>query len=141
MRLALLLAASAASLYAQLAAPNDSGVSIGHIHLMCADPEEQKKLWVGMLGAEVTHAGSLELLRLPGVYIIAGKARTPGEGSEGSAVPHFGFLVKSYPEMKAKLTAAKLEFSTDNPANKQVTARFPDKVLVEFTEDASITEP
>lgn len=141
MRLALIFAASAASLCAQLAAPNESGVSIGHIHLMAADPEEQKKLWVGVLGAEVVHAGTLELLKLPGVFVIAGKARTPGEGSDGSAVAHFGFLVKSYPEMKAKLTAAKVEFATDNPTNKQIMARFPDKVLVEFTEDASIATP
>ena len=39
MRWIFLLAISAASLFAQLAAPNDSGVSLGHIHLMVADPE------------------------------------------------------------------------------------------------------
>src|SRR5580704_296559 len=54
MRWLFLFAALAAPLSAQLAAPNDSGVSLGHIHLMVADPEEQKKLWVGVLGAEVT---------------------------------------------------------------------------------------
>jgi catechol 2,3-dioxygenase-like lactoylglutathione lyase family enzyme len=141
MRFALLFAGMAASLYAQLAAPNASGVSIGHIHLMVADQDAQKKLWVGMLGAEVTHAGTLELLKLPGVFLIVGKARNPVEGSEGSAIHHFGFLVKSYADIHAKLTAAGIEFFTDNPTNKQVTARFPDKVLVEFTEDASMTGP
>jgi len=141
MRLALLLAASAASLCAQLAAPNESGVSIGHIHLMSADPEAQKKLWVGVLGAEVTHAGSLELLKLPGVFVIAGKARAAVEGSDGSAVPHFGFLMKSYTEMHAKLSAAGVQFFSDTPNNKQFMAIFPDKVLVEFTEDATLKVP
>ena len=141
MRLALLFAVSAASLCAQLAAPNESGVSIGHIHLYSADPEAQKKFWVSVLGAEVTHAGTLELLRLPGVFIIAGKARAAVEGTDGSAVPHIGFLVKSYPEMKAKLSAAGLQFSSDNPTTKQVMAILPDKVIVEFTEDATLKMP
>ena len=61
MRWIFLLAASAASMFAQLAAPNDRGIALGHIHLMVADPEAQKKLWVGVLGAEVTHAGTLEM--------------------------------------------------------------------------------
>ena len=106
MRLAFLFAVTAAGLCAQLAAPNESGVSIGHIHLMSADPEAQKKFWVGVLGAEVTHAGALELLKMPGVFIVAGKARAAVEGSEGSSVHHIGFLVKSYADMKAKLSAA-----------------------------------
>ena len=142
MRWLLLFAASAASLSAQLPAPNDSGVSMGHIHLMVADPEAQKKLWVGLLGAEVTHTGSLELLKLPGIFIVAGKARTPPtEWSEGSTVNHIGFLVKSYADMKAKLTAANLELATDNANTKQIMVNFPDKVRVEFTEDATLQVP
>ena len=141
MRLALVFAAAAASLCAQLAAPNDKGVSIGHIHLMAADPEAQKKLWVGVLGAEVTHAGTLELLRLPGVFIIAGRARAAVEGSDGSAIHHFGFLVKSYADTRAKLSAAGVEFASDNAKTKQLMARFPDQVLVEFTEDATLATP
>ena len=142
MRWIFLLAASAASLFAQLAAPNESGVALGHIHLMVADPEAQKKLWVGVLGAEVTHAGTLEMLKLPGIFVIVGKARTPPtEGSEGSMVNHFGFLVKSYAETKAKLSAAGLDFATDNAATHQLMVNFPDKVKVEFTEDASLKVP
>jgi catechol 2,3-dioxygenase-like lactoylglutathione lyase family enzyme len=143
MRWLFLFAISAASLLAQLPSPNDSGVSMGHLHLMVADPEAQKKLWVGLLGAEVTHAGSLELLKLPGIFVVVGKARTPPtEGTDGSIVNHVGFLVKSYTEMKAKLTAAGLtEGATDNADLKQITVNFPDKVRVEFTEDASLQVP
>jgi len=133
-----LLAAAAAPLFAQLPAPNDAGISLGHVHLMVTDPEEHKKLWVGLLGAEVTHAGTLEMFKLPGIFIIAGKARGPVEGSDGSTVDHFGFLVPSYADMKARLTALNLTFAQDNPANKQVTVNFPDKVKVEFTEDPGV---
>jgi catechol 2,3-dioxygenase-like lactoylglutathione lyase family enzyme len=142
MHRALLFAASAAALFAQLPSPNESGVSMGHIHLMVADPEPQKKIWVELLGAEVTHAGSLEMLRLPGIYIIVGKARTPPtEGSVGSTVNHFGFLVKSYADMKAKLATSGLTIVSDNAATKQIMVDFPDKVRVELTEDASIPVP
>jgi len=141
-RLLLALAVYSAPVLAQLSAPNDSGVSIGHIHLVVSDPEAQKKLWVDALGAEVTHAGSLELLKLPGVFVIATKARTPPtEGSEGSTVNHIGFLVKSYQEVKTKLAAANVTFATDNVNNKQLMARFPEKINVEFTEDATLKVP
>ncbi len=128
--------------FAQLPAPNEAGVSMGHVHLMVADPEVHKKLWTELLGAEVVHAGSLEMLKLPGIFVIAGKARTPAaEGSEGSTVNHFGFLVKSYEEMKAKVSAANLTLAMDNPKTKQIIAYFPDKVRVELTEDPTVNGP
>src|SRR6266849_5572876 len=139
MRWILLFTATAASLFGQVAT---GPVAIGHLHLIVADPEEQKKLWVGLLGAEVIKVGSLETLKLPGVFMIVGKARTPpAEGSEGSTVNHIGFLVKSYAEIKAKLTALNLTFAMDNVNSKQLIVRFPDKVNVEFTEDAALKTP
>jgi catechol 2,3-dioxygenase-like lactoylglutathione lyase family enzyme len=140
---ALGLMASAGPLLAQLASPNDRGVALGHIHLMVEDPEVQKKLWVGVLGAEVVHAGTLEMWKLPGIFVIAGKARTaptagPINGTVGSTVNHFGFLVKSYGEMKLRLVAAGLTFATDNATTKQLMVDFPDGVRVEFTEDAAM---
>ena len=38
--------------FAQLAAPNESGISIGHIHLYSKDPDAQKKIWTEALGAQ-----------------------------------------------------------------------------------------
>jgi catechol 2,3-dioxygenase-like lactoylglutathione lyase family enzyme len=142
MRSLILLAASFASLFAQTAAPNDAGVSIGHIHLIVADPDAQKKLWVGILGAEVTNAGVLEMLKLPGAFVVIQKARTaPTEGSDGSTVNHFGFLVKDSAGIKAKLSAAGVTFPVDRPEQKQFIAEFPEKVRVEFTEDPTLKVP
>src|SRR5678809_1618105 len=93
-------------LSAQLGAPNATGVSIGHVHLTVRNPEEHKKIWL-LLGAQVTNAGSLELLKFPGVFVILTKGE-PAGGSEGSTVNHFGFMVRSVDEVKAKLTAAGL---------------------------------
>jgi catechol 2,3-dioxygenase-like lactoylglutathione lyase family enzyme len=135
----LILAVSASALFAQLPAPNQNGVSFGHVHLLVADPEAQKKIWVEALGAEVTHTGTLELLRLPGIYIIVGKARTaPTEGTDGSTVNHFGFAVKDLAAVKAKLDALHVESASVNGNVKQIMAKFPEKVTVELTEDTAL---
>ncbi|HEX6893808.1 MAG TPA: VOC family protein [Bryobacteraceae bacterium] len=146
MRWLILLAASAAVTYSQTAPPNDTGVSIGHIHLVVDDPAAQKKLWVDVLGAQVTHAGTLEMFKLPGVFVVVQAARrgpnASEEGSDGSTVNHFGFLVKSYSETKAKLTSAGVTaFPVDRPEQHQFIAEFPDKVRVEFTEDSALKTP
>src|SRR5262245_65501561 len=90
--------------FAQLTSPNDSGVAIGHIHLFSKDPDAQKKIWVEALGAQVTKTGTLELLRLPGVYITINKAE-PSAGSVGSSADHVGFSVRDLTDIKAKLAA------------------------------------
>ena len=80
--------------FAQLAAPNDTGVTIGHIHLLSKDPDAQKKIWVEALGAQVTKTGTLEMLKLPGVFIIINRAE-PSAGSVGSTADHLGLDRKS----------------------------------------------
>ena len=136
-------------LFAQLRPPNESGVSIGHVHLTVRSPEAHKKLWVDMLGAQVTHSGSLELLRLPGIFIVLQEGE-PTAGSAGSSVNHIGLWIKDHTDIKAKVTAASLEISSNNydalkcaaapgtPAC-QMTVVFPDGVRVEFTEDKTLS--
>jgi len=134
------LALSACAAFAQLPAPNQSGVSLGHLHLMVADPDAQKKIWVEALGAEATHTGTLEMLRLPGIFIIVGKARTaPTEGTDGSTVNHVGFAVKDLAAVKAKLDALHVEYTSSNGNAKQIMAKFPEKVTVELTEDSALS--
>jgi len=115
---------------------------MGHIHMLVPDPEIHKKLWVGVLGAEVTHAGTLEMWKLPGIFLIVGKARTPPTaGTDGSIVNHFGVAVPSYAAIKAKMTELGIETVTDIAANRQIIVNFPDKVSVEFIEDATLKVP
>jgi catechol 2,3-dioxygenase-like lactoylglutathione lyase family enzyme len=142
MRSLFLLAAAAAPIFAQLPAPNEAGVSMGHIHMMVPDPEVHKKLWVGALGAQVVRAGSLEMLKIPGMFLVIGTSRTPPSGgSDGSTVNHFGVLVPSYPAIKTKMKELGLEFALDNETNRQVIVKFPDNVLVEFSEDLNLKVP
>jgi len=62
---------------------------MGHIHLVVADPEAQRKIWMDALGAQEEKAGALDLLKLPGIFIIVSKGM-PNGGSNGSSVNHIG---------------------------------------------------
>jgi hypothetical protein len=136
------------SALAQAPAPNKSGVSVSFVHLIVRNPEEHKKLWVDMLGAQVTSSGSLELIKIPGLFITLEKGEPTGP-SNGGAVNHVGLWIKDYPTVKAKVTAAALTIISDpykaegcasapgTPAC-QMTVAFPDGVGVEFTEDKQL---
>jgi len=129
---------SAAPLRAQLPAPNAAGVSAGHTHLMVRDPEVHKKIWVDVLGAQVVNSRALELLKLPGIFLVLGRAER-AEGSEGSTVDHFAFRVKDLPAIKAKLTAAGVPVVREAPA--EIVAVFPDKITVEFYAAPTLSVP
>lgn len=139
MRKQIILATSVLFLFAQLPAfaqlttPNDNGVAIGHIHLLSKDPEAQKKIWVEALGAQVTKAGTLELLRLPGVFIIINNA-DPSAGSAGSTADHIGFSVRDLAAMKAKLAALNVE--VQGPF-----VLMPDGLRLELLEEKAQTSP
>jgi len=129
---------SAVPLRAQLPAPNAAGVTAGHMHLMVRDPAAHKKIWVDVLGAEVVKAGSLELLKLPGIFVIVGKGE-PAEGSEGSTADHFSFRTKDLAAMSAKLKAAGIPLTRDDAM--EIVAILPDKVKVEFYPAPTLAVP
>jgi len=133
-----LFVVSAGPLRAQLPAPNAAGVSAGHTHLMVRDPEAHKKIWVDLLGAQVVNSRALELLKLPGIFLVLGKAER-AEGSEGSTVDHFAFRAKDLPAIRAKLMAAGVSLVTDTPA--EIVAIFPDKIKVEFYAAPTLSVP
>ena len=108
------------------------------MHMMVRDPEAHKKIWVEVLGAQVVKSGSLELLKLPGIFLVLGKAER-AEGSEGSTVDHFAFRAKDLPAIGAKLKAAGLPLTRDEAA--EIVAIFPDKVKVEFYAAPTISVP
>src|SRR6266478_2873042 len=119
--------------FAQLTTPNETGITIGHIHLLSKDPDLHKKIWIEALGALPTKTGTLEMLRLPGVFIIINKA-DPSAGSVGSTVDHFGLSIKDVNDTKAKLAAL----------NVQVQGPFvamPDGLRLELLEDKNQTLP
>ena len=123
--------------YAQLAMPNEAGLTYGHVHLNVSDVEFYKQVWVEHFGGVVTQKGSLVAVRLPG-FLVALSAREPTGGSVGSVLHHFGFKVRNMEKFLAKWRAAGYsvdsEFTgAEGQPNAYVT--IPDGVLVELQED------
>jgi hypothetical protein len=81
----------AGATWAQLAAPNDAGVTMGHVHLVAQDVDAAKKFWLAM-GATPVKLGANEAFKFPGVLILVRKGDPTG-GSVGSIVNHIGFYV------------------------------------------------
>jgi catechol 2,3-dioxygenase-like lactoylglutathione lyase family enzyme len=131
MRLMTLLALSAASMFAQVAPPNAAGVSFGHIHLTVADPKATQKTWADMFGGEIMTAGTLNMVKIPGIFIIVSQAM-PSGGTVGSVVDHIGIEVKDYPAMAAGLMWQELT------PNVQAFLSMPDDVRVEIMENKDL---
>jgi catechol 2,3-dioxygenase-like lactoylglutathione lyase family enzyme len=120
---------SVAPVRAQLPEANAAGVSAGHLHMMVREPAAHKKIWVDLFGAQVVTSGSLELLKLPGIFLVLSQGER-AEGSVGSTLDHFAFRVKDLAGTSARLKAAGITLARDD--SLEIVATFPDKVKVEF---------
>src|SRR5690349_13837886 len=99
---------SAATAAAQLAAPNQSGVAMGHLHYRVRDVEANKRFW-SALGGRPLKIGETEALRFPDVFVFLTRGESSG-GTEGSVVNHVAFRVPSLAAVEAAgLTVQRLE--------------------------------
>jgi catechol 2,3-dioxygenase-like lactoylglutathione lyase family enzyme len=120
--------------FAQLTPANESGVTIGHIHLFVPDPEAHRKLWTGLFGAQVDKTGALEVLKLPGIDLLISKGQPANAAGEPTA-DHFALVVRDFTAVKSKLAAANIQMLDGK------IAAFPDGVKVEFIEDKNLGVP
>ena len=131
-------AALGAAGYAQTAAPNSAGVSMGHLHLNAADPAAQKAFWVDMLGARAAKLGPAEVFVIPGVLVFVKKAE-PSGGTVGSVINHVGVKVKDMDAVLAKAKAAGMKITPVNEMQNHVIG--PDGVDVELVKDTAMAGP
>ena len=135
---ALSLLSVAAGAFAQLAAPNAAGVSMGHYHLNVRDPEAHRVFWT-TLGGTPVKLGDMEVIKFPDVLVLYRKAEPTG-GTEGSVVGHIGFRVKDLHASLEKWRAAGLKI-IPGASPHQAFVIAPDEIRVEMTEDASMDVP
>jgi catechol 2,3-dioxygenase-like lactoylglutathione lyase family enzyme len=136
------LAAAAAFLSAQTAAPNATGISFGHMHLYVADAPATEKVLTDVLSGTVVNFGTLKAIKTPGAYIVVGSRAKSDGGSKGSAIDHIGYSVKNYADTIAKAKAAGLavqELGREGAGQSFVT--LPGDVILELAEDANIAAP
>ena len=128
---------------AQLAPPNEAGITWGHIHLNVTDIERHKQLWVDHFGGTLVVKGSLTTVRLPST-IIALRERAPTGGSQGSGVDHFGFSV---PDLQAFMEGWRqdgLEVENEfegSGGTPQAYVTAPDGIRIELQEVPSLRVP
>ena len=127
--------------YAQLAVPNEAGLTYGHVHLNVSDIELHKQLWVDHFGGVVTQKGSLVAVRLPN-FLVALSEREPTGPSQGSVMDHFGFKVRNMAKFLAKWRGAGREVDSEFTGaeglpNAYVT--MPDGARVELQEDQGLS--
>ncbi len=103
---ALALMMAATGLRAQLAAPNEAGVSMGHVHLLVKDVDASKKFWTD-LGGTAAKLGPNDMIKFPGGVIGLRKGDPTGNGTGG--VDHIGFQVKSGAGLMDKFAAMGLK--------------------------------
>jgi catechol 2,3-dioxygenase-like lactoylglutathione lyase family enzyme len=120
---------------AQLSAPSESGVSMGHLHIFTQAPAAQTKFWVEALGATQTKLGPLDAFKFPGALVILQKGGTRS-GTDGSVVNHVAVKVRDLQGTLAKLEAAHLTIISRTPPQAMILA--PDDVRVELTEDTTL---
>ena len=99
-------ALTAGTAAAQPAPFNESGVTMGHWHLVSKDAEANKKLFLAMGGKLFMPAGN-PLIMFPGLYINLNLGTEKGDGgTQGSAVNHVGFIVDNVQARVAQWKAA-----------------------------------
>jgi catechol 2,3-dioxygenase-like lactoylglutathione lyase family enzyme len=140
---ATVLLATTAS-WAQLAAPNEAGVSMGHIHLLVPDVEASKKFWTD-LGGTAVKLGPNDMVKFPGGVIGLRKGEPAGNGTGG--VDHIGFQVKSGAGLMEKFATMGLKTEptkggcSASPVGSCGFAYTPEGVKIEFIEKPGNTAP
>ena len=124
---------------ADMPAPNEKGVSNGHLHLNVRNVDENTKFFATLGGTPVKdQAGVIEF---PGV-IVRLRQQDPTGPSVGSVVNHVGFLVPNVQQSVAKWKAAGLKVEPGlNNRLDQAFLTSPDGVRVEILEDKTQTVP
>jgi glucose/arabinose dehydrogenase/extradiol dioxygenase family protein len=136
---------------AQLAAPNASGVAMGHLHYRVRDLDANKKFWLA-LGGEEVRGGRLQaapaeaVLKFQDVLVFLSRGESSG-GTDGSIVNHVAFRVPSFSTVEAAgLTVTRLQQfpgvgSTMTPEGERIELFENAATNLTFVQDAGFDDP
>jgi len=132
-----------APVQAQLAAPNEAGVSMGHVHLNVRDVEAQKKFWMEQFAAVPLNREGLQGVKIPGMLILL-RQQAPTGPNEGNMMDHFGLKVPNTGEVVKRCRAAGYQIQREFKGSEGFPNAYiigPDEVRVEIQEDTAQTLP
>jgi predicted enzyme related to lactoylglutathione lyase len=122
---------------AQLAPPNEAGVTFGHLHIRTRNTGEHMKFWRDLLGGKTSMLGKMNKITLPGIEVLLQDADAGG-GTVGSTINHVGFRVRDLAAMVAKTKQAGFTVTSENPQRALAFLMAPDEIRVEFLEDKTL---
>jgi catechol 2,3-dioxygenase-like lactoylglutathione lyase family enzyme len=127
---------------AQPAPFNETGVTMGHWHLISKDLEANKKLFLAM-GGKLLMPGGQPLIMFPGLYINLSLGMETGEGgTQGTVVNHVGFIVDNVQKRVAEWKAKGVKvLPGGNGRLDQAYVETPDGVRMEILEDKTQSVP
>ncbi len=133
-----LFSLAASSLHGQVLPPASGPVRMGHLHIISASPEAQKRFWTEGLGAIFVSTEAYDVYKVPGVLVVVQKG-SERQGTAGSVVNHIGLRVRDLKAAVSKCKAAGAEIESENAKQAMVIA--PDRIRVELTFDDTLTTP
>jgi len=136
-----LLLALATPARAQLSPMNDAGVTYGHVHLNVSDIEVHKKLFVDIFGGEFVQKGPLAAVKWPNM-LVAFAQKAPTGPSQGTVTDHFGFRVRSMPDMLTALRTAGYQIQREFTGAEGFPNAYvlgPDGLRLEMQEDKTLS--
>lgn len=134
-------AVSAHPAYAQLAAPNDAGVTFSHVHLYVTDIELHKKLWSGLFDGVLVEKERFAAVRLPGVLVFLTEGE-PTAPSLSTTMDHFGFKVRDVESILMEWRALGYEVDREFEGAGGLPGAYitmPDGVRLELQEDPELS--
>jgi catechol 2,3-dioxygenase-like lactoylglutathione lyase family enzyme len=122
---------------AQLAPPNESGVTFGHLHVRTHAVQAHMQFWRDLLGGKASMVAKMQRVTLPGIEILIQEGDSAG-GTAGTTIDHVGFRVRDLTAMLVKAKQAGFTVTSENSQRALAFLLAPDDIRVEFLEDKSL---
>ena len=136
---AALCAAWSSAIEAQVLAPNEAGVAMGHVHMNVRDVQGHKQFWVA-LGATPLRIGTAEAVKMDGLLVVL-REQAPDGPMDGSVINHLGVFVPQFADLRTHLEASGIKMDPARAGSgdmRQSSAYGPDEFRVELTENPSL---
>jgi len=128
----------AAAAHAQVLPVSSGPIRMGHLHIVSANPDLQKRFWTDGLGAQYVKTDAFDLYKVPGVLVVVQKGDVR-PGTDGSTVNHIAMKVRDLKTAVSKCVASGASVLTQNA--QQAMLLGPDQVKVELTGDDALASP